>query len=162
LTATLSEGRITQFGPTSRVYRNPVHIDAARVFSDPPLNELPVVKQGDRVAQSNGRSLGHVNVLSHRPDGDYRLAFRADAASIGATATGELNFSGAVVVTEISGSESFVHVDVGVGTWVCLVSGVHDWTPGQAVAVNIDPTRIFAFDSNGQRVPATIVKEAAL
>jgi glycerol transport system ATP-binding protein len=161
-TITLSEGRVTQFGPTSAVYRDPVHIDAARVFSDPPLNELPVAKRGDKVAQPDGRSLGHVDVLSHQPNGNYRLAFRADAASIGAAATGELNFVGRVVVTEISGSESFVHIDVGVGTWVCLVSGVHDWTPGQTVTVNIDPTRILAFDSNGKRVLATTVQEVAL
>ena len=31
------------------------------------------------------------------------------------------SFPGTVAVTEISGSESFVHVDTGVGTWVCLV-----------------------------------------
>jgi glycerol transport system ATP-binding protein len=145
-TVTLSQGRVTQFGPTSKVYRDPARIDAARVFSDPPLNELPVVKQNETITVQQDRS--------------YCLAFRADAASIGPAATGELNFSGAVLVTEISGSESFIHVDVGVGTWVCLVSGVHDWAPGQTVTVNIDPTRVFIFDSSGQRFRANIVQGA--
>ncbi len=27
--------------------------------------------------------------------------------------------------------KSFIHVDVGVGTWVCLFSGVHDWGPAK-------------------------------
>jgi glycerol transport system ATP-binding protein len=159
-TVTLSQGRVTQFGPTSKVYRDPTHIDAARVFSDPPLNELPIAKQNETTMVQQNRSLGCVNALSHLPDGTYRLAFRADAASIGPTATGELNFSGPVLVTEISGSESFIHVDVGIGTWVCLVSGVHDWAPGQTVTVNIDPTRVFIFDSSGRRVQANVVQGA--
>ena len=125
-TVTLSEGRVTQFGPTSKVYRDPVDIDAARVFSDPPLNELLVERQDGIVRDRQGRSLGLIDMLSDRPDGVYRLAFRADAASIGSAATGALGFSGKVVVTEISGSD-FIHVDVGVGTWVCLVSGVHEF-----------------------------------
>jgi glycerol transport system ATP-binding protein len=159
-TVTLSEGRVTQFGPTSKVYRDPAHIDAARVFSDPPLNELPIAKRNETITIQQDRSLGRVSALSHLADGPYRLAFRADAASIGPAATGELNFSGAVVVTEISGSESFIHVDVGIGTWVCLVSGVHDWAPGQTVAVNIDPTRVFIFDSSSKRVRANVVQGA--
>jgi glycerol transport system ATP-binding protein len=159
-TVTLSQGRVTQFGPTSKVYRDPVHIDSARVFSDPPLNELPIAKQSETITAQQDRSLGHVNALSHLPDGAYCLAFRADAASIGPAATGELNFTGVVLVTEISGSESFIHVDVGIGTWVCLVSGVHDWAPGQTVTVNIDPSRLFIFDSSGQRVQANVVQGA--
>jgi glycerol transport system ATP-binding protein len=159
-TVTLSQGRVTQFGPTSKVYRDPANIDAARVFSDPPLNELPIAKQNERIMVQQDRSLGRPNAFSHLPDGTYRLAFRADAASIGPIATGELNFSGTVLVTEISGSESFIHVDVGIGTWVCLVSGVHDWAPGQTATVNIDPTRVFIFDSSGQRVQANVVQGA--
>jgi glycerol transport system ATP-binding protein len=160
-TATLSEGRVTQFGPTSEVYRNPRHIDAARVFSDPPLNELSVVKQGDQIKHADGRPLAHIDALSGRGDGEYRLAFRADAASIGSPRAGALSFQGVVAVTELSGSESFVHVDVGVGVWVCLVAGVHDWAPGQTVDVNIDPARVLAFDSKGERVRATLAAEVA-
>ncbi|RBP17579.1 carbohydrate ABC transporter ATP-binding protein (CUT1 family) [Roseiarcus fermentans] len=161
-TITLSEGRVTQFGPTSTVYRDPIDIDAARVFSDPPLNELQVARQDGAIRDRRGRSLDCVGMLSDRPDGAYRVTFRADAASIGPAATGALSFPGKVVVTEISGSESFIHVDVGVGTWVCLVSGVHDWAPGQTATVNIDPARILVFDASGRRVQANALREAAL
>ena len=37
-TATLSEGRVTQFGPTADCYRAPVDLTTAQVFSDPPIN----------------------------------------------------------------------------------------------------------------------------
>jgi len=45
--ATLWEGRMTQFGPTAQVYRNPKDATTARVFSDPPMNFLHVEKRGD-------------------------------------------------------------------------------------------------------------------
>ena len=160
-TATLSEGRVTQFGPTSRVYRDPRRIEAARVFSDPPLNELVVVKRGDEIERADGRPLGRIDALAGGPDGEYRLAFRADAARIGPPASGALSFAGTVAVTELSGSESFVHADVGAGVWVCLVEGVHDWAQGQTVTVNVDPARVFAFDLRGERVRQTHAAEVA-
>ena len=45
-TATLFEGRVTQFGPTPDVYRHPHDLVTARVYSDPPLNTLGLVKHG--------------------------------------------------------------------------------------------------------------------
>ncbi|MGR3780730.1 MAG: ABC transporter ATP-binding protein, partial [Albimonas sp.] len=57
-TATLHEGRVTQFGPTPEVYRQPVDMITARTFSDPPLNVLGVTKRGERVAgEGEGASL---------------------------------------------------------------------------------------------------------
>jgi glycerol transport system ATP-binding protein len=151
-TATLSEGRVTQIGPTAEVYRQPENLQAARVFSDPPMNELELIKSAGMVTLVNGRRLPSETVLSGLPDGTYRLGFRADAASIGPARPGRLSFPGTVSVTELSGSESFVHVDVGIGTWVCLVTGLHEWEPGDAAEIQIDLTQAFAFGTDGRRV----------
>jgi glycerol transport system ATP-binding protein len=148
--ATLSEGRLTQFGPTARVYRHPDNIAAARVFSDPPLNELPLRKAGGRVTTENGRDLPATGTLARLPDGRYRLAFRAEAVALGGSAPQDLVFPGVVALTEISGSESFVHVDVGVGVWVASSPGVHDQPPGAAVEARVDPDRAFIFDESGR------------
>ena len=151
-TATLSEGRMTQVGPTATMYRQPDNLDSARVFSDPPLNELRLDKKGGLVTLDDARKLPSDAILPGLADGPYRLGFRADAVSIGPSRTGGPTFAGTVSVTEISGSESFVHVDVGLGTWVCLVTGVHAWQPGDAVEVGLDVTRAFVFDADGRRV----------
>jgi glycerol transport system ATP-binding protein len=153
-TATLWQGRLTQFGPTAQVYRRPQNIHAARVFSDPPLNELLVEKAGAIVTVPGGRQLPTWGALAGLPDGSYRLGFRADDLSLSATASAALGLSGRVAVTELSGSESFVHVDVGLGTWVCLVRGVHDWQPGAAVEVHVDTRRAFVFDAAGNLAAA--------
>ena len=149
-TITLSEGRITQVGPTSRVYRQPHSIEAARVFSDPPLNELAVVKQGGSIALDDGRKLEALGAIASLPDGRYRLAFRADAITIGAGRPGGWRFAGTVALTEISGSESFVHVDVGVGVWVSVTAGVSDWARGANVEVAVNENTVFVFDESGR------------
>ena len=48
-TATLHEGRITQFGPTSATYRAPKDLITAQVFSDPPINIADVEKRGNKL-----------------------------------------------------------------------------------------------------------------
>jgi glycerol transport system ATP-binding protein len=157
-TATLWQGRLTQVGPTADVYRQPANLDAARVFSDPPLNEAGLTKTGQVVSLDNGRKIAAESLLAGLPDGSYRLGFRSDAVTIGTSRPGRLPFAGKVAVTDISGSESFVHVEVGLGggagSWVCLVDGVQEWLPGDAVEVQLDLGQVFVFGTDGRRVPA--------
>ena len=54
-TATMWEGRITQFGPTPEVYRAPRDATTARVFSDPPMNFKSIeVRGGQAVLDGAG------------------------------------------------------------------------------------------------------------
>ena len=164
-TATLSEGRITQVGPTAGLYREPDDIDAARVFSDPPLNELGVTVSNGIATLADGTQLPAEGPLGALPDGAATVAFRADAATVSGAAEGRdigarnpsrSAFPGTVAVTEISGSESFVHVatDAGLGTFVCLVEGVHAFEPGDRVEARVDLARAFAFGPDGRRIAA--------
>jgi glycerol transport system ATP-binding protein len=148
--ATLSEGRVTQFGPTARVYRRPANIEAARVFSDPPINELPLRKSGSVALLAGGREMPATGPLASLPDGGYRLAFRAEAVEAVEVGSPGYCFPGVVTVTEISGSESFVHVDVGLGSWVCLSEGVRELRAEAKVAARIDLDRAFVFDEAGR------------
>ena len=146
-TATLWEGRVTQSGATAEVYRHPGTLAAARVFSDPPLNEI------DAAA---------VPALA---PGAVRLGFRAEHLSLGPPPPGCLGFAGRVSVTEITGSESFVHVDLEPGaggvSWVALLRGVVDLPPGQAVHVHVHPSQVMAFDAAGRFVPAMRLEAVA-
>ncbi len=154
-TATLWQGRLTQEGTTPTLYRDPGNIDAARVFSDPPLNELPVVVSGGSARRDDGAPLPEAMIPS-LPDGSYRIGFRVEHASVvgqdEAVASHGDAFPGVVSVTEISGSESFVHIDLGFAVWVCLVLGVHDWRPGAQAAVLVDRAGIFVFGPDGSRL----------
>jgi glycerol transport system ATP-binding protein len=153
-TATLWQGRVTQLGATPAVYRRPANIDAARVFSDPPLNEMTVTRAGGEVALPDGRRLAAQQLLPDLPDGAYQIGFRVEDARLAAPSGDRHAFTGRVAVTEISGSESFVHLDIGFSTWVSLVLGVHDWQPGASAEITVDPRRVFVFDPSGNLVRA--------
>lgn len=148
-TAALSEGRLVQFGPTSHVYHRPNHIDAARVFSDPPLNELEISKRQGNIHFGDSHTSPAVGTLAGLADGSYILAFRPDIVSLGEPWELSLDFPGVVSVAEISGSESFVHLDTAVGRIICVEAGVSVLQPEQAVTLHVDATRVIVFNRDG-------------
>jgi glycerol transport system ATP-binding protein len=158
-TVTLWQGKVTQIGATAEVYHQPVNLNSARVFSDPPLNELTVVKSGDNLKLQNGRTIQSGQLALDIKDGPYRVGFRADAVAIRPSRQSEVSFPGEVSVCELNGSESFVHVDVGLGTWVCLASGIQQWEPGDAVDVQVDLTQTFLFGDDGRRLVSSPKQE---
>ena len=48
-TASLHQGRISQFGPTIEVFSRPQNLITAQTLSDPPLNMLPVTKLSNKM-----------------------------------------------------------------------------------------------------------------
>ena len=54
-----------------------------------------------------------------------------------------------VELSEISGSETFIHVQNGDLHWVVQEEGVHEHGLGTPVKVYLDPARIYAFDRHG-------------
>ena len=72
-TATLKEGRVVQFGETSKIYRQPNNLDSARVFSDPPVNIATIRKHGDTARLSESVRWTVPPSFAGLPDGDYRL-----------------------------------------------------------------------------------------
>jgi glycerol transport system ATP-binding protein len=151
-TATLSQGRVIQFGPTPRVYHQPNDIESARVFSDPPLNEMAINKSQNVIQFGDLHETPATGILAELADGNYTLAFRADVVSLKAAWPQSISFAGKVAVAEISGSESFVHVASILGTFVCVEAGVSTLQPGQAIGLHVDATRIFVFDRTGALV----------
>jgi len=57
---------------------------------------------------------------------------------------------GRVTITEITGSESFVHLFFQEESWVSLVHGICHFEPDEQIDVYIDPARLMAFDGHGR------------
>ena len=150
--ATLWEGRITQFGPTPRVYRQPVDATTARVFSDPPMNFLAVSKTGDRLMFGDGQSAPALGKLAELPDGRYTAGFRPNHLEIMSHGTEAMKFTAKLQVTELTGSETFVHLDHHGERWVGLIHGVHDLTLGADLDVWLDARHVYIFGKDGALV----------
>ena len=158
-TATLWEGRVTQFGPTPEVYRQPQDATTARVFSDPPMNFVTAAKQGGTVRF--GDSQVTVAGFSDLPDGTYQAGFRANHLHLDKHSDDALPFDCTLAVTEITGSETFIHIHHGAQRWVGLVEGVHLLVPGQTLTVWLDPAHVYLFDTEGRlAAPASYAKAA--
>ena len=59
-----------------------------------------------------------------------------------------------VTVTEITGSESFVHLTRDGLNWVAVLHGVHEFEPGQTIDAVLDPNDVFVFDAADRLVAA--------
>jgi glycerol transport system ATP-binding protein len=151
-TATLWEGRVTQFGLTPEVYRQPVDATTARVFSDPPMNFLAVTKTGGQLTFGNNQSTQAMGRLADLPDGNYTAGFRPNHLEIGQHAADAMSFTTQLTVTELTGSETFVHLDHHGQRWVGLIHGVHDLTLGEDLTVWLDPRHVYVFDEQGKMI----------
>jgi glycerol transport system ATP-binding protein len=150
--ATLHEGRMTAFGPAAEVFRRPPDLTTARVFSDPPLNAVPAVRADGTLRLATGHALEAAGPLRDVPEGPCVLGFRAHDLFLGDGAG--TTIATRVKVTEITGSESFVHVAVGDESWVAQAGGVHRLEPDAALTVRLDPSRLFAFAPDGRLLAA--------
>ena len=149
-TATLWEGRVTQFGPTPTVYRQPADAITARVFSDPPMNFVPCVKAGHRVTFGDHAHAPADGPFAALPDGRYTAGFRANHLHLNTHSGAAVEFRCTLGVTEITGSETFLHLTHGSDRWVGLVHGVHELTAGHDVSVWLDPAHVYVFDADGR------------
>ena len=149
-TATLWEGGITQFGPTPTVYRQPANAVTARVFSDPPMNFIPCTKQGGMLRFGLDVTTPATGSFASVQDGLYTAGFRANHLEIHQLGPQDVQFACTLGANEITGSETFLHLQHGGDRWVGLVHGVHDLGAGSQVGVWLDPAHAYLFDTAGQ------------
>ncbi|WP_269931702.1 ABC transporter ATP-binding protein [Aminobacter sp. HY435] len=148
--ATLSEGRVTQFGPTIEVFRKPNDLVTARTFADPPLNTIVLRKSGDSFQLDGEVDLPVPEELTGIADASYTIGFQPHHLSFNRRTTDAVGVKAKVSVTEITGSESFVHLDFADVRWVMLAHGIRVFEPDEAIEVFIDPCHIMVFDADGR------------
>lgn len=153
-TATLWEGRVTQFGPSTEVYRRPIDEVTARVYSDPPINLVAVSKAGSIISFPNGQTVEAVNRVGAMPDGEYRAGIRAHQLQVGSIGASDIVFEAKVVITELTGSDTYVHLETMGQRWIALVSGLQSFDVGQVHQVSVRPEDVLYFDSEGKSVAA--------
>jgi glycerol transport system ATP-binding protein len=151
-TATLHEGRITQFGRTADVYRRPADLLTAQAFSNPPINVAIVTKQGDSILLGEGVRWSADAAMRQRPDGRYTVGIRPHHIHLGANGRAGAVLEGKVLIAELSGSESVIHFAHGTQTWVSQSHGVHAIEVGATWRFHLDVGECLYFDADGKRV----------
>jgi len=146
------EGEALQVGETPLVYRRPDSLRVAQVFSDPPLNIVGIEKKNGSVQYAGGIQAPAGGLYADLDDGAYRVGFRAHQLEVANGIPGRHAFSATVTVTEITGSESFVHLNRDDSNWVAVLQGVHEYQPGHVLDAVLDPDNVFVFDAAGRLV----------
>src|SRR5712675_2219350 len=149
------EGKILQAGETPKVYRHPDTIRVAQVFSDPPLNLVRAEKRDGVIQYATGVVAPASGLYAGLNNGEYRVGFRAHQLELANGQPGRHVFPATVTVTEITGSESFVHLTREDLNWVAVLHGVHEFEPGHALDAVLDPDNIFVFETATGRLVAS-------
>jgi glycerol transport system ATP-binding protein len=148
------QGQVLQTGDTAKVYRHPDTMRVAQVFSDPPLNIVGIEKKNGAVQYAGGVSAPASGLYAGLGDGAYRVGFRAHQLEVANGIADRHAFSATVTVTEITGSESFVHLRRDDSNWVAVLQGVHEFAPGYVLDAVLDPNNLFVFDAADRLVAA--------
>jgi glycerol transport system ATP-binding protein len=151
-TALMSDGQVTQFGPTADIYRNPDNLKAAQVFSDPPINVADVTKSGGEARLAIGIAWPLAGQSASLPDGRYTVAVRPHRVTPHRMNERDVALKGHVLVTELSGSDSSAHFRLGDDAWVSLAAGVHPYQVGEDHVFYMDPAHCRYFGTDGKRV----------
>jgi len=150
--ATVHEGRITQYGPCTRVYREPADLTSARVFSDPPINVAAARRQGDQIVLADGVRWNAPAALRTPADAELTIALRPHHVRPAGGAG--VPVQGRVLISEISGSESVLHFALAGSTWVSQAQGVRSHAVGDEVPFVLDVAQCLYFDATGRRLQA--------
>ncbi|MFM9925627.1 ABC transporter ATP-binding protein [Variovorax sp. H27-G14] len=143
-TAVMDAGELLQYGPTAEVFHAPQSLRVARAFSDPPMNLLPATVTAGQVQLNGGPTLALE--VPGGAAGAVTVGLRASALNVNAGA-GDIALPGKVELAEISGSDTFVHVDTAVGELVAQLTGVHRFELGTSITLYFSASRAYVFDA---------------
>ncbi len=147
-TATMHEGRVSQFGPTGTIYRKPANLTSAQVFSEPPMNTAKITKRGKNIAIFGSVKWPAGRAEKLLADGEYIIGVRPHNVTMENKGAAVGAVSGEVLVTEISGSESIIHAKTAGGTWISQSHGIHPFKVGATAKLFVDIDQSLFFSTN--------------
>jgi glycerol transport system ATP-binding protein len=145
-TAVLDAGELLQYGPTAEVFHRPQSLRVARAFSDPPMNLMAADATAAGVQLQAGPALAIA--LPAGATGGLTIGLRASALRV-APRPGDVALPGRVELAEISGSDTFVHVQTAVGELVAQLTGVHFFALGAPLTLHMSAAQAYVFDAQG-------------
>lgn len=149
-TATLHEGRVIQYGVTADIYRAPNNLTSAAVFSHPPINTARVTKKGSELFIQHLSCCQVDERFQGLADGNYILGVRPHHLTPFSTDVSSVKVEGVVKVTEISGSDSVIHIIFGEGSWVSESHGIHPYKVGEKIDLYLNLKQCLLFDEQGE------------
>ncbi|MGB1238697.1 MAG: ABC transporter ATP-binding protein [Pseudomonadales bacterium] len=153
-TTLLHEGKVLQSGPAIEQYNFPVNVNAADLYSEPPINLIPGTISREEITFDEYASFPTASNFSDVEVGTYHFGVRPSHISLVPKSDNDIELSVHVEVAEISASETFLHVANKHFQMVLQLSGVHDYHTNTPVKIYISPNKLFLFNEDGKIVKA--------
>jgi len=159
--AVLDKGRLLQSGPALEVYRRPATMSVSEIFSDPPINMVRARINAEGCQLSPEVTLPRASHMGALAPGDYWVGVRANHIGLVDPRGRATAISLSVMLTEINGSETYIHAQNGDLKLIALLEGVHSYSLGNNIRFYVNPERLFVFDMAGKlvAVPGSAVTE---
>jgi glycerol transport system ATP-binding protein len=145
----VDEGRVIQTGPTPQVYHHPTTMKAAEVFSDPPINFMKAIVNGDCVSFGQNIQIPMTHHLKGIAPGDYKIGVRSNHLFLFRTDDHDVEFRARVELSEMNGSETITHLNHGGTSLVVLDEGIHPHKIGNEISVFVNPRSLFLYNGKG-------------
>lgn len=146
----MDEGRILQTGPTPEVYHHPASLKVAEIFSDPPINYLKGTVADGMIRIGDQLELPLEGQMIRLTAGDYTFGIRSNHLFLKRQRETDAEIRGTVALSEINGSETFIHLQYRGSPLVVQEVGIFSQKMGREITVYANPERFFVFDSQGR------------
>jgi len=145
----MDEGRILQTGPTAEVYHRPTTTRVAEVFSDPPINFLTGVVTQKAVKLGQDIEMPFVDHMKSLNQGKHLFGVRSNHLFLTRRSEADVEIPAKVELSEINGSETFIHATHSEFQLVVQEKGVRSARIGANITIYVNPSQFFVYDEDG-------------
>jgi len=142
----MDEGAVIQQGDPLAVFNAPATIRCAEIINDPPMNILNGSIEKGKIQLQGGVRLPVPAHMANLPQGSYRFGLRAADLRLGGMIGSQVELS------EISGSQTLLHLRGAIGTFILYEEGVYPHAIGDTVQVDLNSDRIYSFSVDGELI----------
>jgi glycerol transport system ATP-binding protein len=141
----IDEGKVLQTGSAKEVFENPATAKVAEITNDPAMNINKGRIQDNTLVMNNNVQIQIPDQLKSIPNGDYQVGIRATDLYLD-----DNGFSFDVEISEISGSETFLHLRNNNLKCVATIEEVKTYEANEVVKINFDKSKIYLFKETGE------------
>jgi len=145
----MDEGRVRQTGTTATVYRNPSTIKTAKLFSDPPINFFSGTIETDRIVIGKDLTIPNQAPFNTLTPGQYKFGIRPNHLYLKSQTDGDVQINSQVEISEINGSETFIHFKFDGIRTVLHEVGIDSRKLGSQITIYVNPQKFFVYSEAG-------------
>ena len=140
----IDEGKILQTGTAKDVFENPATAKVAEITNDPAMNINKCLIQDNSLIMNDSVQIQIPDELKSVPNGKYLVGIRATDIYLD-----DQGFAFDVEISEISGSETFLHLRNNNLKCVATIEEVKTYNTNEVVKINFDKSKIYLFEESG-------------